>query len=278
MKNKSSPHVRALTFTQLRDANVRRLPTFRNAQGYPYHKADGSDWTLGEWANALGGEVGEAANIIKKIHRGDFELKDVIRDLMDEMADIMTYIDIIAFRAGIEISSEKNFDELRASTIHMYHNAKFCGMESKQSLSEMHTKLFRFTGDICFIADQVREGRAKLSDIRKRLSEYISSLVKVLDCVCYVCGIDLGKAVVVKFNAVSSRVKSPVFIDLVDLGRPLKCKLCGNIFAFDRKTAKPHLRYEDSYWSQPCTAQGCTGEERVIMVPGEAADVAKAFR
>lgn len=96
-----------LTFTALRQANRARLPQFKNRKGEPAHStADGSDWSLGEWCNALCGELGEAANIIKKIRRGDMALDGEGRQaLADELADIQTYLDILAFRAGIDLGA-----------------------------------------------------------------------------------------------------------------------------------------------------------------------------
>ena len=93
-----------LTFDDLRQANMRRLPQFKNARGERAHKyADGSDWSLGDWMTALTGEVGEAANIIKKICRDDFTLDVARPDLADEFADIVTYLDLLAFRCDINL-------------------------------------------------------------------------------------------------------------------------------------------------------------------------------
>jgi NTP pyrophosphatase (non-canonical NTP hydrolase) len=92
-----------LTFRQLRDANCARIPRFKNRRGEYCHEIDGSDWSLGEWMNAVTGELGEAANLIKKITRGDFTLEEGREDLGKELADIMIYLDILAFRAGVDL-------------------------------------------------------------------------------------------------------------------------------------------------------------------------------
>ena len=95
---------RQLTFEVLRQANTHRLPKFKNRKGEPAHsKPDGSDWALSAWSNAVAGEVGEAANIIKKIERGDFTLDEVRGKLAEELADVVTYLDILAKRAGIDL-------------------------------------------------------------------------------------------------------------------------------------------------------------------------------
>jgi NTP pyrophosphatase (non-canonical NTP hydrolase) len=93
-----------LTFDELREANVARIPQFKNRLGKPAHpKADGSDWCLAQWSNAVCGELGEAANIIKKIERGDITLEEARPHLARELADVQTYLDILAFRAGVDL-------------------------------------------------------------------------------------------------------------------------------------------------------------------------------
>lgn len=93
-----------LTFNTLTDASVKRLPHFKNAKGEQAHSnPDGSDWSLTDWMTAVAGEVGEAANIIKKIRRGDFSLEEAKEPLSEELADAVCYIAILAFRADIDL-------------------------------------------------------------------------------------------------------------------------------------------------------------------------------
>ena len=93
-----------LTFNTLREANTARLPQFKNRKGEPAHSMpDGSDWKLSAWCNAVTGELGEAANLIKKIERGDMTLDEARADLAKEFADVVTYLDILAFRAGVNL-------------------------------------------------------------------------------------------------------------------------------------------------------------------------------
>ena len=88
----------------IRSANVNRLAHFKNAKGLPAHThANGSDWSLGDWMTAVTGELGEAANIIKKIRREDFSLDDARLELADEFADTLIYLDLLAFRCGINL-------------------------------------------------------------------------------------------------------------------------------------------------------------------------------
>lgn len=93
-----------LTFNTLRNANLKRLPQFKNRRGKPAHtRKDGFDWALSKWSNAVLGELGEAANIIKKIERRDFTLEEGRAQLAKEFADVQTYLDLLAHRAGIDL-------------------------------------------------------------------------------------------------------------------------------------------------------------------------------
>lgn len=71
------------------------------------------DWTLADWSNAMCGEAGEAANIVKKIRRGDID-SELIRKLGDELADLSAYIDLLAFHAGIDLDAaiERKYNQL----------------------------------------------------------------------------------------------------------------------------------------------------------------------
>lgn len=93
-----------LTFNTLRRANQARLPEFRNTKGqFAHSKPDGSDWSLNDWMVAVTGEVGETANKLKKLRRGDFSLEEIRADLASEFADMVTYLDILAFQCGINL-------------------------------------------------------------------------------------------------------------------------------------------------------------------------------
>lgn len=95
-----------LTFHVLRVANLKRLPTFRNAKGELSHNPnDGhhDEWTLNDWCTAVTGELGEAANILKKVRRGDMTLDEARPMLAKELADVQTYLDLLAAAAGIDL-------------------------------------------------------------------------------------------------------------------------------------------------------------------------------
>lgn len=85
-----------LTFNTLRDASQKRLDSDK------YAKCQ-TEWEAAHWMQALLGELGELANISKKIDRGDFLLTDVQQDVADELADIQTYLDLLAAYFGIDL-------------------------------------------------------------------------------------------------------------------------------------------------------------------------------
>lgn len=88
-----------LTFNTLRNANIKRIPTFKNKHGKLAHsKPDGSDWTPSQWLQAVVGELGEYANVRKKFERGDLSLEEFQVEAAKELADVMIYLDILAQR------------------------------------------------------------------------------------------------------------------------------------------------------------------------------------
>lgn len=108
-----------LTFEQVREANLKRLPQFRDRQGNLAHsKADGSDWSIERWMNAFYGECGEASGELKKAARGDYgtwakscfdngHLKELPADvklkIQREFADILTYLDLAASQLDTDL-------------------------------------------------------------------------------------------------------------------------------------------------------------------------------
>jgi len=83
-----------LTFNTLRSGNSKRAEQFPGRS---------SEWNLAQWMNAAFGELGEAANILKKIDRGDFSLEEGRARLAEELADATIYLDLLAQKAGIDL-------------------------------------------------------------------------------------------------------------------------------------------------------------------------------
>lgn len=105
-----------LTFAGLREANVRRWEAV-------FHPVIA--WNPAEWGCALTDEAGEAANVCKKVIRGDYDrpggngVWDMDRareDLAKELADVVTYADLLAARMGIDLGKavRDKFDEVSA--------------------------------------------------------------------------------------------------------------------------------------------------------------------
>jgi NTP pyrophosphatase (non-canonical NTP hydrolase) len=91
------------------------LPQFKNSLGKPAHsEADGSDWSPSQWLQAVVGELGEYANIRKKFERGDITEEKFMVEAAKEIADVQIYLDILAFRLGINLgdATTKKFNEV----------------------------------------------------------------------------------------------------------------------------------------------------------------------
>lgn len=72
------------------------------------HKLE--SWSLSDWLTATCGELGEAANVIKKLNRirddvrGNKQSESVYKAfLAREIADTFIYLDLLAQRAGIDL-------------------------------------------------------------------------------------------------------------------------------------------------------------------------------
>lgn len=113
---------RSLDLAELRARNVSRLRRWHG---------DNDDWTLADWSNAMCGEAGEAANVVKKIRRTESALWDkqkypgdgasahakladlsaddaraaLVEGLANELADIVCYADLLALHAGIDLAA-----------------------------------------------------------------------------------------------------------------------------------------------------------------------------
>lgn len=103
----------SLDLDLLRSANQQRCAR--------WHGPDTEPWTLADWSNAMCGEAGEAANVVKKLRRietgTDREIQNFPRAdggalrraafvelLADELADVVIYADLVAANAGIDLA------------------------------------------------------------------------------------------------------------------------------------------------------------------------------
>lgn len=92
-----------LTFKKLREVNSARCKK--------WHPPESTPWTSADWLTALAGELGEAANIIKKIRRHETGASNVgdppeylLRSLLaEELADTFLYTDLLANYFNIDL-------------------------------------------------------------------------------------------------------------------------------------------------------------------------------
>lgn len=70
------------------------------------------DWSLSDWMTATVGELGEAANVAKKLNRvrdgipGNSETYDELQEMLaDEIADTFIYLDLLAQSQGIDLGA-----------------------------------------------------------------------------------------------------------------------------------------------------------------------------
>lgn len=95
-----------LQFKQLRFANVMRCEA-------SFHGID--RWSPCDWMTAVAGEMGEAANLVKKLRRietapdthrpEDGTAAEISARVADELADLVIYTDLLAARLGIDLGA-----------------------------------------------------------------------------------------------------------------------------------------------------------------------------
>lgn len=91
------------TFNDLRSLNVQRVPLFGHGL---------NAWNALEWAGAMCGEAGEAANVAKKLRRlqdgcnvNSVDAPSLRASLAEELADIVIYADLLAASEGIDLGA-----------------------------------------------------------------------------------------------------------------------------------------------------------------------------
>jgi NTP pyrophosphatase (non-canonical NTP hydrolase) len=111
----------SLAFADLRGANAtRNLRWFASGR---------NEWSHDDWLVSLGGEIGEALNIVKKMQRdrlkmrGNAEAWDQLLIMLgDELADVVIYLDVLASHFRTERLAQaspfviRDFERLRECT------------------------------------------------------------------------------------------------------------------------------------------------------------------
>lgn len=92
-----------LDLHELRNHNLHRCANY-----FPGNHLE--TWSVNDWMVALTGEVGELANVLKKIHRG-YDLttgmtEDQLRGMAaKEIGDIQCYLDLLAAKLKISLAT-----------------------------------------------------------------------------------------------------------------------------------------------------------------------------
>lgn len=183
-----------LTFPQLRAANLAR----NSREGWMAL----TDWSLDDWLTPLGGEVGEALNVVKKLNRerdglvGNRETHAQLLDMLaDELADAVTYADLLAARADVTID-DRSFDSFRHAT-----KAALAYRTGAHTTARTATNLIRLMGTLAGVVMDTTDGqRSKVTP-----AFAIGGVVRELDILALHFDIDLGVSVARKFNAVSEK-------------------------------------------------------------------------
>lgn len=191
-----------LTFQALRQANIQRLPQFKNALGESAHeKSDGSDWTPAQWLGAVAGELGELARVRLNYEFGFCDRETYERYSEKESADVVTYLDLFALRCL----------DMRATP------GAFC--PRSQALLELVAAVGEYAND----AKKFDRGDLSEAVFAGRRDKHINAMLLAIHMLGHVRpaakveqlaggGFDLGVATAAKFNEVSRRVGADVFI------------------------------------------------------------------
>lgn len=104
---------KALTFDAFRAANV--------ARSIKWHRQGIDSWSASDWITAIVGELGEAASLIKMRNRERDGLpgnkfSPTQRQIADELADVLTYLDLLAAMLEIDLgrAAADKFNEVSA--------------------------------------------------------------------------------------------------------------------------------------------------------------------
>lgn len=98
------------------------MSTINRARANRWH-TNAEAWTGADWSNAMCGEAGEAANVVKKLRRHETGITssyntpvvpDLLDTLSDEIADVILYADLLAYHYGLatDIALRRKFNRV----------------------------------------------------------------------------------------------------------------------------------------------------------------------
>lgn len=101
-KHVEPSYAERLTFAEFRKANVERCRK--------WHPAGIGSWSPSDWLTAVTGELGELASLLKMRNRERDGLpgnkfSPTQKQIADEVADVMTYLDLLAEALGVDLAS-----------------------------------------------------------------------------------------------------------------------------------------------------------------------------
>lgn len=109
----ASAPVPALTFAAFRLANLARCTK--------WHPEGIESWSASDWLTAVTGELGELASLLKMRNRERDRLpgnkfSPTDKMIADEVADVFTYLDLLAARLGVDLgrATVEKFNEVSA--------------------------------------------------------------------------------------------------------------------------------------------------------------------
>jgi hypothetical protein len=176
---------------------VERYPLFKNAKGETAHS--GADWATEDWMVAVLGELGETANLLKKIRRGDFEVDEVQDKLAREFSDVVIYLDLLAMQCGLE-TYQYDFVQLRIYTRE--------NVPPGQNLNQLMIGAFYHAGLVISHLNLPRDNIR----FEAKLVTGIHWVLYYVDRLADVCGINLDEAVKRTFNMKSRQLDLPLFL------------------------------------------------------------------
>lgn len=94
---------------KMNEFSERNLQRSESPKGFNHQL---NSWSLSDWLTAVTGELGESANIIKKLNRvrdgipGNTETQEELWEMLaDELADTYIYLDLLIQAAGLNVES-----------------------------------------------------------------------------------------------------------------------------------------------------------------------------
>lgn len=197
-------HSRALSFAALRTANRARVPQFKNKLGGAAHsKPDGSDWTPAQWFQALLGEVGEFARVRQQYEAGAIDYETYCKEARKELADVQCYLDLLSMRALDETRSAAGGPDFAQVLMELVANlGEYANWRKKLERGDIDAQKFEQVALPHLAAST--EHLAELCSPGERERAVVTR--------AHPLGVDLGRATEDKFNEVSERVGTKVFL------------------------------------------------------------------